>query len=70
MVEKGLWIKPALKWAIKNQIPVSQHSRKFKTQFQEIVSMRRNAYFNLMIKTPISLRMKIYLFVKKYLIIH
>jgi hypothetical protein len=70
MVEKGLWITSALKWAVKNQIPVTPYSRKSKTQFQEIVSIMRNTYFNLMIRAPLAFRMKIYLFVKKYLIIH
>lgn len=70
MVEKGLWVTSALKWAIKNKIPVTRDSRKSRTQLQELVSIVRNIYFNLMIRAPLSLRMKIYLLVKKYLIIH
>lgn len=70
MVEKGLWIKSSLKWAIRNQIPISPNSRKSKTLLQELISIIRNLYFNLMMRAPLHIRLKIYFFVKKYLIIH
>lgn len=70
MVEKGLWIRSGYKWAIENQIPVTGSSRKFKSLPQEFISILRDNYFNLMMKVPLSLRMRIYSFIKKYLVIH
>jgi hypothetical protein len=70
LVEKGFWVRKSIKWAVKQKIPVDPKSRNYKNPIQEIISMVKNSYFNMMIKIPLEMKQKILKKLKKYLVIN
>lgn len=70
MVEKGYWEKAGVKWAIKNQIPIDESTRKYKPTCLEIKSQFNKYYFKFMMSIRIKHRLAVYEFFKKILILH
>lgn len=70
LVEKGFWIKASIKWALRQKIPVDPRSRKFKTQLEELLSLIKNVYFDLMIKVPLDKKQLLVAKLKKYLVMN
>jgi hypothetical protein len=70
LVEKGFWIRKSIKWAIKHKIPIDPNSRNFKSPLQELYSLIKNYYFNLMMKVPLEKKQLLLAKLRKYLVMN
>jgi len=64
MVEKGAWIKKSLQWALDNKIPITPKERSIRNN--SIFNLKR-VYFELMMKFPWRIRLRISAICKKLL---
>jgi len=70
LVEKGFWIRKSIKWAIKHKIPIDPNSRNFKSPLQELYSLIKNYYFDLMMKIPLEKKQLLLAKLRKYLVMN
>ena len=70
LVEKGFWIRKSIKWAIKHKIPIDPNSRNFKSPLQELYSLIKNFYFDLMMKVPLEKKQLLLTKLRKYLVMN